>query len=253
VLFTIAFGDIRLRCSRSFSCKPCGSATKQCETASFFASAIPERPFLAKQKIGALGVASETRPNNKEQLTLEKYSSLKAIPLPPSLNVSLTALTIRLQRNERLMARDEEEGNTTGFKVVDKRRFSDSGDSRSEGGEAEEKLRHDPKPEAKPTQSQSASGGRPVSSRDEGAPGIDFSSFIVSMATRAMMLIGEIPDSQSGRTSENFEAAKQMIDILGIIQEKTQGNLTDDEAKLLEEILSNLRLAFVGKVQRQRT
>jgi len=58
--------------------------------------------------------------------------------------------------------------------------------------------------------------------------------------------LGDVEDPVSGKRNEpNLVAAQQMIDILGLLQEKTQGNLTKEEAKLLEQVLYELRLRFV--------
>lgn len=60
------------------------------------------------------------------------------------------------------------------------------------------------------------------------------------------MHLGDVEDPVSGKKNEpNLVAAQQMIDILGLLQEKTQGNLTKEEAKLLEQVLYELRLRFV--------
>jgi len=74
---------------------------------------------------------------------------------------------------------------------------------------------------------------------------VSFSSFVVSLASSAMVNLGEVPDPTSKLRSENLAIARQTIDLLGILEEKTKGNLDDEEAKLLETILYDLRLRFV--------
>ena len=73
-----------------------------------------------------------------------------------------------------------------------------------------------------------------------------FSSFILSLVRTVAVHLGDVEDPVLGKRNEpNLVAAQQMIDILGLLQEKTQGNLTKEEAKLLEQVLYELRLRFV--------
>jgi len=74
---------------------------------------------------------------------------------------------------------------------------------------------------------------------------IDFSTFILSLSSSAAYHLGLAPHPESQETSHNLPMAKQTIDILSILQEKTNGNLTGEEERLLAEILYNLRMAFV--------
>ena len=74
---------------------------------------------------------------------------------------------------------------------------------------------------------------------------LNFSSFVVSLATQALMQLGEMPVPEGVNIPKDKDAAKQTIDILSILSHKTTGNLDDSEAKLMEEILHNLRMAFV--------
>lgn len=76
-------------------------------------------------------------------------------------------------------------------------------------------------------------------------PKIDFSTFIFSLNSSALVHFGVIGEPGSDRISKNLVLAKQTIDILGMIEEKTKGNLTDDETSLLKNILHDLRLMYV--------
>ena len=81
---------------------------------------------------------------------------------------------------------------------------------------------------------------------------IDFATFILSLASSALIHLGELPgpggpDEQPPR---DLALAKQTIDILGVLAEKTRGNLTDDEARLLEHLLYDLRLKYVEAKKR---
>lgn len=74
---------------------------------------------------------------------------------------------------------------------------------------------------------------------------IDFTTFILSLSSSAAFHLGLLPHPESKCTCVNLPMAKQTIDILSLLQEKTRGNLTGEEERLLGEILYNLRMAFV--------
>jgi len=80
-------------------------------------------------------------------------------------------------------------------------------------------------------------------------PEIDFSSFVFSLSTSALLHLGEVPDPVTRKTEKNLLLAKQTIDILGMLEEKTRGNLTADEAKLLENVLADLRWRYVREAK----
>ena len=75
---------------------------------------------------------------------------------------------------------------------------------------------------------------------------LSFAAFVLSLAHTAAVHFGDIPDPETGRPFEaNLPAAKQMIDILSLLEEKTRGNLTAEERQLLDQLLYELRLRFV--------
>lgn len=81
-----------------------------------------------------------------------------------------------------------------------------------------------------------------------GDPIIDFSTFVLSLGTSALYQLGEIGDSEStaeGPVEPILPIARQTIDTLEMLTEKTRGNLTDNESKLLESILYELHMRFV--------
>ena len=78
---------------------------------------------------------------------------------------------------------------------------------------------------------------------------LDFSTFVVSLGTSALVNLGMAPDPETGASSVNLPMAKQNIDILEILHRKTKGNLTEDEKKILDTLLFDLRMAFVRKCQ----
>lgn len=81
---------------------------------------------------------------------------------------------------------------------------------------------------------------------------IDFSSFVISLATTAQMNLGSIPHPETGKTEVNTVGAKQMIDILNMLQDKTKGNLTEEEGTLLDQVLFNLRMHYVRVVDEHK-
>jgi hypothetical protein len=80
----------------------------------------------------------------------------------------------------------------------------------------------------------------------DGLAKLDFSTFVLSLSTSAFYHLGLVPDPESGASaSPNLALARQTIDTLEILQEKTRGNLDADEAHLLESLLYELRMRFV--------
>ena len=75
-------------------------------------------------------------------------------------------------------------------------------------------------------------------------PPVDFPTFVLSLGSSALMLLGEAADP-SGSTRKDLPMAKHTIDILSMLEEKTKGNLNATEAQLLENLLFDLRLRYV--------
>ena len=78
-------------------------------------------------------------------------------------------------------------------------------------------------------------------------PKINFTTFVLSLNSSALVNLGFETDPISGGKSVNLPIAKQTIDILAMLEEKTRGNLTDDENRLMTHILYELRLLYVKK------
>ena len=86
------------------------------------------------------------------------------------------------------------------------------------------------------------------SSNDDGVePSVDFSAFLLSLGSSALVHLGELEHPDHVGTSRNLALAKQTLDILGMLEEKTRGNLTADEHRLLEQLLYELRLKYVAQ------
>ena len=82
----------------------------------------------------------------------------------------------------------------------------------------------------------------------ESLPGIDFTTLVLSLSQTALVHLGEAPhpDDVAGEpTTRDLALARQTIDLLGVLQEKTKGNLNGDEERLLDQVLYDLRLHYV--------
>lgn len=78
-------------------------------------------------------------------------------------------------------------------------------------------------------------------------PTIDFSTFVLSLASTALIHLGVAPDPDSGEPLKPApELARETIDLLGMLREKTRGNLTEEEDRLFERILYDLRMQFIA-------
>jgi hypothetical protein len=76
-----------------------------------------------------------------------------------------------------------------------------------------------------------------------------FIEFVMMQAQNAALFLGQIPNPQTGQAEVNLEVARMFIDQLAMIQEKTRGNLTNDETTVLRNALSSLQMAFVEASQ----
>ena len=92
--------------------------------------------------------------------------------------------------------------------------------------------------------------GKKESAAQTQMPKIDFSTFVFSLNSSALVHLGVITEPGSDKKIKNMVIAKQTIDILGMLQEKTKGNLSDDEESLLKNILHDLRLMYVKEKEK---
>ena len=84
---------------------------------------------------------------------------------------------------------------------------------------------------------------------EEGLPSIDFATFVLSLNHSALLHLGEAPDMESGKREKNLPLARQTIDLISMIEEKTKGNLTGDEERLVAHILYDLRMRYVEQTK----
>jgi len=129
----------------------------------------------------------------------------------------------------------EEKDESRGFRVTDRRRFADSGEARDESA-----------PELPPPVM--VDDPRAAAPSDATTPPVTFSTFVLGLSTQALFHLGEVSDPSSG-AERDFESAKHVIDILGIIRDKTRNNLEPGEDSLLESILYDLRMRYVELVR----
>jgi len=136
----------------------------------------------------------------------------------------------------------EETGEKKGFKVEDRRRFSAEGELKPEHSAEEEK----PAGAAEPRGAEVSSAAGKSPERPAGPePEINFATFIVGLSTEALAALGEMPDPATGNRSRDLRAAQQLIDIIGMLRNKTRGNLERDEEGLIDAILFDLRMKYV--------
>ena len=128
------------------------------------------------------------------------------------------------------MAESEEE---KGFKVTDKRRVT-----------LDNQGKDSPKTELPPKIDQV------IKEEEERPRGIDFSTFILSLGSSTLILLGVVEDPTKGEKMVNLPQAREMIDLLTILQEKTKGNLNKEEGILLDNLLFDLRMRYVEKKEK---
>ena len=134
----------------------------------------------------------------------------------------------------------EEEEEEREFKVVDKRRFSPEGEPLER--EAEEVKNREPEPEAeKAPEGEATTGGE----GEEPLPPADFTTFMISMGASALMHLGDTPNPATNRVEQNLLLARHTIDTLEMLQEKTRGNLSEEESTVFENLLADLKMRYV--------
>jgi len=123
------------------------------------------------------------------------------------------------------------------FVIRDRRFFSE------EGQKETEKTKEKPQ-ESKPPEQEKAPESQSKESTAQ-LPEINFQTFIFSLNASALVQLGVIEDPAVGKKEKNLSLAKQTIDMLSMLQEKTAGNLTKDEEEMLRYILYDLRIRYV--------
>jgi hypothetical protein len=147
------------------------------------------------------------------------------------------------------MSKDEEEQASRGFKVQDRRRFVDDAEPAAQpeqpAAAADSALAADEPSEPHDEHSHAEHGHHEQPHQE-----INFTTFVMGLSTQALMHLGEIVEPGAPHVPD-LPAAKQMIDLLGVLREKTTGNLDAAEEQLLASMLYDLRMRYV-EVSRHR-
>ena len=143
------------------------------------------------------------------------------------------------------MEGEEREKEEKGFIVRDKRHFF----QQEEKGSPDEEEKGE-KPEADEARLREEGRGKEEESKEGQReevplPEVTFSNFVFSLSTQALIQLGEIQDPESKETRKSLPLAKQTIDLIGMLQEKTRGNLTKEEEALVDSALYDLRMRYV--------
>ena len=127
-----------------------------------------------------------------------------------------------------------------GFSVKDRRLFSEEtpADEASESAPGET-------PRAGADEAAPKTPPRPEEEAAAQLPEVNFSTFIFSLNSATLVHLGIIEDPASGQKTKNLPLAKQTIDILGMLERKTRGNLSSDEEAMLRSILYDLRMIYI--------
>lgn len=123
-----------------------------------------------------------------------------------------------------------EETKGEGFVIKD-RRFTDEPKRKEEPAPAQEKSAQD-------------ATGSGAELRDDYPP-VNFTNFVISLSTSALFHFGDFPESEGGKAEKNLPAVKQTIDILDMLNDKTKGNLDQNEDNLIKGVLYELKMRYV--------
>jgi hypothetical protein len=125
-----------------------------------------------------------------------------------------------------------------GFVIKDKRALDEKGELREKGSEEKIEKKEEKEEEKKEETTKEDPHRAPL-------PEVNFNSLIFSLSSSALLNFGEIADPQTGEKKKDLDLAKHSIDVIAMLQEKTKGNLTDEEQKFLDSILTDLRWRYV--------
>jgi hypothetical protein len=124
-----------------------------------------------------------------------------------------------------------------GFTVTDRRSFTDEAEPRDKA----------PEPASPPTGAAGVTAEAPTAA----FPPVDFHTFVLSLGSSALLHLGEIENPNDGASQKDLPLAKHTIDILAMLEEKTKGNLSTAEERLMESLLYDLRLRYVEALKSQ--
>lgn len=139
----------------------------------------------------------------------------------------------------------DDKNDSSGFKVVDRRSFAGGGERREEPAPPEPPS---PRAAAPPEPPPAEETFEEPEAEEIGVPGFD--TIISYLSTTAMFQLGLLAGPGGERIPPDLINARRTIDMLEILQKKTQGNLTASESRLLEEVLYELHMSYVAMQQR---
>lgn len=127
----------------------------------------------------------------------------------------------------------EEKKKDSGFVVKDKRHFGES---------AEDKSQEETKMAATEEKRETA---EQTMNNEANYPPVNFTNFVLSLSTSALFHFGDFAEVEGATPQKNLQAAKQTIDILDMLHEKTKGNLDNNESSLIQGVLYELKMRYV--------
>ena len=146
-----------------------------------------------------------------------------------------------------------EEQEERGFVVSDKRLFAPSGERLTDTSPPEPaRSAETPLP---PEQEEPAATAPPPTPPTETAPPqdlppVDFASFVMMLTNNVMVFLGQVPNPLTQQPQVDLAQAQHAIDTIMMLREKTRGNLTAEEERLLQDLLPQLQMAYVQARQR---
>ena len=136
------------------------------------------------------------------------------------------------------MAEDEKE------KKTEKPEIAVDDDWKAHAQAEKEKLDEQARKPSRPAEDQEAEGGAPRK-----IPPASFATLVSSLATQAMFAMGSVQDPETNMPIVDLPLAKHHVDALAVLEEKTKGNLTEEETKLLDQVLYQVRMQYVQVAQ----
>ncbi len=117
--------------------------------------------------------------------------------------------------------------------------------SEEDGFSVNDRRSLDEKGELKDSEPDKKASKEDIQGQTPPLPGADFTTLIFSLSSTAFFHLGDVPDPETGKKTVDLALAKHAIDTISMLQEKTTGNLTEDENKFTESVLADLRWHFV--------
>jgi hypothetical protein len=134
-----------------------------------------------------------------------------------------------------------------GFTIKDRRFFEQS-------EEEKERLREESRHQDAAREAYESEGKKAADTAgpraEEPLPEVTFATFLMSLGTSVFFHLGDLPHPETGAVEKNLPLAKQTIDLLGLLQEKTRNNLTPEEKNIFDHLLYDLRMRYVKEISK---